>query len=352
MPPHSLALDRKKETNMSQDNFIRAEDEAILALIAEGKTSEALGRAKLNSDLAATSGSDALEGNCSYTLGRAAHESGQYSVAILAYTHALEKSIQLRNSKACASIHLSMATAFLENPEGNRKQNLELAIDNHVAALGMLTESSRPLDYAKIQYNMGYAYAELTTMFGQPLQDQAISCFEEAARSFRRQRMAPDARKADEVLHQTKRKFYDTVEQSNKTIIFVAAVFWMFWRFCLYIPFFVQLHILVKFGAISHLSFLTRAFLFLPYYVFIEIGTRYIKRHQVILSKHLTKPLRISGVLRASLGIGFGVLMNNLIMKYFGVDEQFLTIYSLMWAPFGIHMIYVIETLFLQGDNK
>lgn len=84
--------------------------------------------------------------------------------------------------------------------EGNRKENLELAITNHIAALGMLTEASRPLDYAKIQYNMGCAYVELTNRFAQSFRDQAKHCFENATRVFRNIGMASDARKAENAL--------------------------------------------------------------------------------------------------------------------------------------------------------
>ena len=185
---------------MGREDAVRAENEAILALIAKGRPGEAVERAKRNVDLAAATQSDALEGTCAFTLGRAAHESGQHPLAIVAYTRALEKSARLRNAHACASIHLTMATAFLEMPDGNRQQNLEMAVLNHLGALGMLTEASRPVDYATVQYNMGCAYAELANRFGQPVRDKAKLCYENAVRVFRKSGMSSDARKAQSAL--------------------------------------------------------------------------------------------------------------------------------------------------------
>ena len=184
---------------MGQEDAVKAENEAIKALIAKGRAGEAVERAIRNAEMAATQ-SDALEGNCAFTLGRAAHESGQHRLAVVAYTRALEKSTLLRNAHACASIHFSMATAFLEMSDGDRQQNLELAILNHLGALGMLTEASRPVDYASVQYNMGYAYAELASRFGKPVRNEARHCFENALQAFRRLGMPADARKAQDAL--------------------------------------------------------------------------------------------------------------------------------------------------------
>ena len=69
-----------------------------------------------------------------------------------------------------------------------------------IAALAMIDQRYQPIDYARIQYNMGHAYAELTTSFGQPFQNQAKICFEKAARSFGCQGMIADARKAEDAL--------------------------------------------------------------------------------------------------------------------------------------------------------
>lgn len=259
--------------------------------------------------------------------------------------------MKLGNSKVFGDIQISLATSYLEMSEGNRKENLEKAIACQNMALDTCTEGTRPLDYAKLQYNMGYAYAELATRFGESFHDHAQRCFDNAVRTFRNLGQLVDARKAEEASRQIKRRFYDTVEQPNRITKLFAAVFWLFWRFCLFVPFFVQLHMMIKFGIISHISFLTRAFLFLPYYVFIEIGIRYIKRHEVVLSKHLLKSLGISGVLGAFIGAVFGYVMNNLIINYSGVSEQFLIIHSLMWAPLGIHILYVLKTLFLRSVN-
>jgi tetratricopeptide (TPR) repeat protein len=185
---------------MIQEDLIRKENEKILAYIAEGKSKKVLKRAKRNAKAAAATGSAALEGNCAFTLGRAAHELGHHLEAIEAYNHALGKAIQFRNSEAAASIHISMATALLERLDGNRRQNLELAITNHLAALAMIDETYQPGDYARIHYNMGHAYAELTTSFGLPFQNHAKICFEKAARSFGSQGMIADARKAEDAL--------------------------------------------------------------------------------------------------------------------------------------------------------
>lgn len=187
---------------MTQESRVREENEAILKLIGEGKSQEAYERARDNLHLAVAAGSDALEGNCAYTLGRAAHECGQHSAALIAYTQALGKAIQFRNVQAAANIHISMATAFLERSDGNRRENLELAILNHTAALGMLTEAARPLDYAKLQYNMGVALAELSTRFGQPFRAQARECFEKAARAFRSAGLEREARNAQQAQRQ------------------------------------------------------------------------------------------------------------------------------------------------------
>ena len=102
----------------------------------------------------------------------------------------------LDNKNAAANIHLTMATVFLENPNGNREENLNLAILNHTAALRLISEQQRPLDYATIQYNMGFAYSELTKQFGKSFRSEAKTCFKKAAESFRRQGRAEDASKA------------------------------------------------------------------------------------------------------------------------------------------------------------
>jgi hypothetical protein len=60
----------------------------------------------------------------------------------------------------------------------------------------MLTEAGRPVDYAKIQFNMGCAYNELSDRFGGSHRGQAANCFREAYRVFSNLRMAADARKA------------------------------------------------------------------------------------------------------------------------------------------------------------
>jgi tetratricopeptide (TPR) repeat protein len=181
---------------MNQEDSIRTENEAILVLIAKGRSVEVLERAERNAKLASETGIDGLEGNCAFTLGRAAHESKRYELAIIAYTTALGRSMLLDNKNAAASIHLSMATAFLENPNGNREENLNLAILNHTAALQLISEAQRPLDYATIHHNMGFAYVELTKKFGKSLRNEARTCFKKAAESFRRQGRADDARKA------------------------------------------------------------------------------------------------------------------------------------------------------------
>ncbi len=186
---------------MLQEDAIRKENEQILAYIAEGKSREVLKRAKRNAKAAAATGSEALEGNCAFTLGRAAHESGQHLEAIKAYNHALVKAIHFRNSEAAASIHISMATALLERLDGDRRKNLELAITNHIAALKTIDKKYQPLDYARIQYNMGNAYAELTIGFGQPFLKQAQICFEKAFQSFKSQEMIADARQAEHALN-------------------------------------------------------------------------------------------------------------------------------------------------------
>ncbi|MBZ5618060.1 MAG: hypothetical protein LAQ69_04885 [Acidobacteriia bacterium] len=183
---------------MTQETGVREENEVILTLIAQGKSQEAYERARENLRLAVAAKCGALEGNCAYTLGRAAHECGQHSAALRAYTQALGKAIQFRDKKATASIHFTMATALLERSDGSRRENLELAIGSHIAALGMLTEAARPLDYAKIQYNMGFALAELTTRFGQSFRTEARECFEKAASAFRKAGLESEARMAQQ----------------------------------------------------------------------------------------------------------------------------------------------------------
>jgi len=185
---------------MIQEDAIRKENEKILAYIAEGKGKKVFKRAKKNAKAAAATGSEALEGNCAFTLGRVAHESGQHLEAIEAYNYALGKAIHSRDLKVAASIHIGMATALLERLDGNRMQNLKLAITNHTMALAMIDKTYQPRDYARIQYNMGHAYAELTTSFGQPFQNQAKICFEKAVRSFESQGMIADARRAEDAL--------------------------------------------------------------------------------------------------------------------------------------------------------
>jgi tetratricopeptide (TPR) repeat protein len=185
---------------MMQEEAIRKENEKILAYIAEGKSEKVFKRAKKNAKAAAATGSADLEGNCAFTLGRAAHESGQHLEAIEAYHYALGKAMHTRDLEAAASIHISMATALLERLDGNRMQNLKLAITNYSMALAMIDVTSQPRDYARAQYNMGHAYAELTTSFGQPFLNQAKICFDKAARSFASQGMIADARRAEDAL--------------------------------------------------------------------------------------------------------------------------------------------------------
>jgi len=56
------------------------------------------------------------------------------------------------------------------------------------------------VDYASVQYNMGYAYAELASRFGKPVRNEARHCFENALQAFRRLGMPADARKAQDAL--------------------------------------------------------------------------------------------------------------------------------------------------------
>jgi tetratricopeptide (TPR) repeat protein len=185
---------------MIQEEAIRKENDKILAYIAEGKSRKVFKRAQRNAKAAAATGSIDLEGNCAFTLGRVAHESGQHLEAIEAYQYALGKAMHSRDLKAAASIHIGMATALLERLDGDRMQNLKMAVTNHTMALAMIDETYQPRDYARIQYNMGHAYAELTTSFGQPFLNQAKICFEKAARSFANQGMIADARRAEDAL--------------------------------------------------------------------------------------------------------------------------------------------------------
>jgi tetratricopeptide (TPR) repeat protein len=177
---------------MIQEEAIRKENDKILAYIAEGKSRKVFKRAQRNAKAAAATGSIDLEGNCAFTLGRVAHESGQHLEAIEAYQYALGKAMHSRDLKAAASIHIGMATALLERLDGDRMQNLKMAVTNHTMALAMIDET--------YQYNMGHAYAELTTSFGQPFLNQAKICFEKAARSFANQGMIADARRAEDAL--------------------------------------------------------------------------------------------------------------------------------------------------------
>jgi tetratricopeptide (TPR) repeat protein len=185
---------------MLQEDFIKEENEKILSYIAEGKSKKVFKRAQKNAKAAAATGSQALEGNCAFTLGRVAHESGQHLEAIEAYNYALGKAMHTRDLKAAASIHISMATALLERLDGDRMQNLKMAVTNHTMALAMIDKTSQPRDYASTQYSLGHAYAELTTSFGQPFLNQAKICFEKAARSFGSQGMIADARRAEDAL--------------------------------------------------------------------------------------------------------------------------------------------------------
>lgn len=192
---------------MIHEDAIREENDRILAYIAEGKSRKVLKRAKRNAEAAAATGSEALEGNCAFTLGRAAHESGLHLEAIEAYNYALGKALHFHNAKAAASIYISMATALLERLDGDRKQNLEMAITNHTAALAMIDKTYQLKDYARIQYNMGNAYAELTTSFGKPFLNQTKICYQNAARAFGSLGMIGDARKAEDALHSILRFF-------------------------------------------------------------------------------------------------------------------------------------------------
>jgi tetratricopeptide (TPR) repeat protein len=183
-----------------QEEAIRQENEKILAYIAEGKSKKVFKRAKKNAKAAAATGSVDLEGNCAFTLGRVAHESGQYLEAIEAYNYALGKAMHTRDLKVAASIHVSMASVLLERSDGDRMHNLKQAVTNNTMALAMIDQTCQPREYARIQSNLGHAYAELTASFGQPFLNQARICFQKAVRSFENQGMITDARKAEEAL--------------------------------------------------------------------------------------------------------------------------------------------------------
>jgi tetratricopeptide (TPR) repeat protein len=183
---------------VSSGDPIRTENEEILALLASGGSQKAYERAIRNVDRAAAAGSAALEGNCAFTLGRAAHESGQVPVAIMAYARAAGIAKKLGNATVFGQVMINLATAYLEDLEQDRKGNLEKAIACQHMALETCTEVARPLDYAKLQYNMGFAYAELTTRFNQGFRAHAKQCFSNAGRVFRAIEMTSDANKAEE----------------------------------------------------------------------------------------------------------------------------------------------------------
>lgn len=195
--------------NERQGDIVRVENEAILALIAAKKLDEAYDRATRNLDRAAATGSDALKGNCAFTIARAQHELGLLSGAVTAYAQAAETAIRSDNQRDVARIHICMATALMEMFEGDRRSNLEKAIACQKTALATCTEASRPLDYANLQYNMGCAYAELTTEFAQEFarffEDWAKRCFQNAARAFRNLGMYHDARSAEDASEQPRR---------------------------------------------------------------------------------------------------------------------------------------------------
>lgn len=195
---------------MTQEDIIREENEVIYMLIAKGMNNEAYDRAMRNVDRAGTVNSSALEGNCAYALGRAAHESGRHAAAIMAYSRAAGIALELGNQIEFGKIQISLATCFLETPEGDRKSNLEKAIVCQVNALKTNTEQSSPLDFAKLQFNMGYTYTELISNFGQPYQSYARSCFGNAHRAFRSLRMETEANNAMQAIR--------AIEMSNKII--------------------------------------------------------------------------------------------------------------------------------------
>lgn len=184
---------------------VRAENDAIGNLIACGRSDEAYERAIRNVDLAKATGSDAIEGNCAFALGRAAHESGRLSAAILAYSRAAALAGKLGNSKAVNQIMVNLATAYLECSEGDRKDNLEKAIACQNMALETCSEASRPLDYAQLQFNMGAAYSNLIFHFGQPFHGQAVRCYANAARAFRALGMVAEWRNAEDASRQFRR---------------------------------------------------------------------------------------------------------------------------------------------------
>ena len=181
---------------------VRAEHEAVLNLISSGRSDEAFERATRNANRAAATGYDALEGNAAFAMGRAAHESGKISIAIMAYSRAAEIAQRLGNKKAVGQIMINLGTAYLEASEGDRKANLSNAIACQNRALETCTEADRPMDYAKLQFNMGVAFVELGTQSGESFHSLAKSCFGDAARVFRNLGMATEAHNAEEALRQ------------------------------------------------------------------------------------------------------------------------------------------------------
>jgi tetratricopeptide (TPR) repeat protein len=89
-----------------------------------------------------------------------------------------------------AATQNNLGSAYFDLPTGDRNENLAKAIAYYETALRVRTERDFPNDWADTQYNLGLAYQE----FGN--RDQAILCYESAARGYAAVGFTNEAQKA------------------------------------------------------------------------------------------------------------------------------------------------------------
>jgi class 3 adenylate cyclase/predicted ATPase len=93
-----------------------------------------------------------------------------------------------------ATTQNNLGTAYDDLPSGDRSENLVNAIACYQAALRVRTERDFPAQWATTQFNLGIAYETMTN--GEPARQQAIRCFESAARGYAAVGLTDEAEKA------------------------------------------------------------------------------------------------------------------------------------------------------------
>jgi Soluble NSF attachment protein, SNAP/Tetratricopeptide repeat len=84
----------------------------------------------------------------------------------------------------CARTQMNLGTAYQNRVQGNKSENIELAIDCYESALKIYTETVFPLEWARIQANLGTAYQNRVQGNKSENIKLAIDCYKSALKIY------------------------------------------------------------------------------------------------------------------------------------------------------------------------